>query len=93
MKENFGIAVVEALSVGLPVLISRNVYIWEKIIETGGGWACDYSVGSLIESITNILENPSDLKSKKDRASYSAEQFSPENLKPLYKDFYHELTC
>jgi glycosyltransferase involved in cell wall biosynthesis len=93
MNENFGIAVVEALSVGLPVLISRNVYIWEKIIETGGGWACNYSIGSLVESITNILKNPSDLKSKKDRAGCSAEQFSLENLKPLYKNFYSELTC
>ena len=93
MNENFGIAVVEALSVGLPVLISRNVYIWEKIIETGGGWVCDYSVGSLVEKITHILKNPSDLKSKKERACYSAKQFSPEKLKPLYKNFYHELIC
>ena len=75
------------------MLISRNVYIWEKIIESGGGWACEYSVDSLVESIKNILENPSDLKSKKDLAGYSAKQFSPENLKPLYKNFYDELIC
>lgn len=93
MNENFGIAVVEALNASLPVLISRNVYIWEEIIESGGGWACDYSVASLTESIRSILKNPFELKSKKDRAVYSAEQFSPENLKPLYKDFYHKLTC
>jgi glycosyltransferase involved in cell wall biosynthesis len=93
MNENFGIAVVEALNASLPVLISRNVYIWEEIIEGGGGWVCDYSVESLTESIRSILENPSDLKIKKDRTVYSARQFSPENLKPLYKNFYEELIC
>ena len=93
MNENFGIAVVEALNASLPVLISRNVYIWEEIIASGGGWVCDYSVESLAESIKSILENPSDLKNKKDRAVYSARQFSPENLKPLYKNFYEEFIC
>lgn len=36
-QENFGIAVVEALSCGLPVLISRGVNIWREILEDGAG--------------------------------------------------------
>ncbi len=91
MNENFGIAVVEALSVGLPVLISRNVYIWKKIIETGGGWACDYSTESVAESITHILKNPSELEKRRENAKRSAERYSPENLKPLYENFYFQL--
>ncbi|WP_223860580.1 glycosyltransferase [Spirosoma validum] len=35
-QENFGIAVVEALACGKPVLISNQVNIWQEI-ETGGG--------------------------------------------------------
>jgi len=93
MNENFGIAVVEALNASLPVLISRNVYIWEEIIESGGGWVCDYSVESLAESIKKILEDPLDLKSKKERAIYAAKQFSPESLKPLYRNFYEAFIC
>jgi glycosyltransferase involved in cell wall biosynthesis len=38
-QENFGIAVVEALSVGTPVLISRKVNIWEEIESEGAGFA------------------------------------------------------
>ncbi len=38
-QENFGIAVVEALSVGLPVLISERVNIWREVVEDGAGFA------------------------------------------------------
>lgn len=36
-QENFGIAVVEALACGKPVLISNQVNIWREIVETGSG--------------------------------------------------------
>ena len=38
-QENFGIAVAEALAVGLPVLISNRVNIWCEIVEAGAGFA------------------------------------------------------
>lgn len=40
-QENFGIAVVEALSCGLPVLVSRSVNIWREIVEDEAGWAAE----------------------------------------------------
>jgi glycosyltransferase involved in cell wall biosynthesis len=91
MNENFGIAVVEALSAGLPVLISDNVYIWKEIIEEGGGWVCNYSIESLIDSITGILKSPSDLKNKKENSRRSAQLFSTKKLKASYKQFYRQI--
>ena len=38
-QENFGIAVVEALACGKPVLISDKVNIWREIVDGGGGFA------------------------------------------------------
>ncbi len=38
-QENFGMAVVEALACGVPVLISREVNIWREVVESGGGIA------------------------------------------------------
>ena len=38
-QENFGIAVVEALACGRPVLISDQVNIWREIVEDGAGIA------------------------------------------------------
>ena len=39
-QENFGIAVVEALACGKPVLISDQVNIYQEIVEGGGGMVC-----------------------------------------------------
>ncbi|MGH8095321.1 MAG: glycosyltransferase [Chthoniobacterales bacterium] len=38
-QENFGIAVVEALACGKPVLISNKINIWREIVGDGGGYA------------------------------------------------------
>ncbi len=38
-QENFGIAVVEALASGIPVLISNQVNIWREIVADGCGYA------------------------------------------------------
>jgi len=38
-QENFGIAVVEALASGIPVLISDQVNIWHEIVTDGCGYA------------------------------------------------------
>ena len=38
-QENFGIAVVEALACGLPVLISTRINIWQEIVAGGAGIA------------------------------------------------------
>lgn len=47
-QENFGIAVVEALAVGTPVLISREVNIWPEIEAAGAGFAeTDDEAGTL----------------------------------------------
>jgi glycosyltransferase involved in cell wall biosynthesis len=37
-QENFGIAVVEALACGLPVLISDKVNIWREVTADGAGF-------------------------------------------------------
>lgn len=37
--ENFGLVVAEALSVGVPVLLSTEVQIWNEVVEDGAGLA------------------------------------------------------
>jgi glycosyltransferase involved in cell wall biosynthesis len=37
-QENFGIAVVEALACGKPVLLSNKINIWREIVDDGAGY-------------------------------------------------------
>lgn len=55
-KENFGIAIVEALQNKLPVIITKEVYISEIIIESKAGYICDRNSKNLSKLIKNILK-------------------------------------
>jgi glycosyltransferase involved in cell wall biosynthesis len=50
-QENFGIAVAEALAVGLPVLISQRVNIWREIVDDGAGLADDDTLGGTVATL------------------------------------------
>jgi glycosyltransferase involved in cell wall biosynthesis len=50
--ENFGIAVVEALACGVPVLLSKEVNIWREIEADGAGFAAHAD----IPGVTSLLE-------------------------------------
>jgi glycosyltransferase involved in cell wall biosynthesis len=54
-QENFGIAVVEALSAGTPVLISKPVNIWPEIIQDGAGLAEDDTLGGTVALLERWL--------------------------------------
>lgn len=51
-QENFGIAIAEALSYGVPVLISDQVNIWREVTEGGGGLAAPDTVEGAAELIS-----------------------------------------
>jgi glycosyltransferase involved in cell wall biosynthesis len=65
-QENFGIAVVEALACGKPVLISNQVNIWREIINEGGGLIA----GDTLAGVQNILSKWLSLKAE-ERAKMS----------------------
>lgn len=54
-QENFGIAVAESLSVGVPVLISKAVNIWSDIVADGAGLVGEDTVDGFEQQITTWL--------------------------------------
>lgn len=57
-QENFGIAVVEAMTCGRPVLISNQVNIWREIVEDGAGLASDDTVSGTTDLLQKWLALP-----------------------------------
>jgi len=63
-QENFGVAVVEALSCGLPVIISDRVNIHAEITRGGGGIVHELSVEAITQSILKWIDLPESEKAR-----------------------------
>ncbi|MDM0104788.1 glycosyltransferase [Variovorax sp. J22R24] len=57
-QENFGIAVVEALACGKPVLISDKVNIWREIAEDGAGLVGNDTLEDTVDTLQRWLALP-----------------------------------
>jgi glycosyltransferase involved in cell wall biosynthesis len=57
--ENFGIAVIEALAAGLPVVISSRVNIYREILEAGAGLVTPLESHALTTTLDGLLNHPS----------------------------------
>jgi glycosyltransferase involved in cell wall biosynthesis len=55
-QENLGISVVEALAVGRPVLISRQVNIWREIEASGAGYAEDDTLEGTVRLLSRWFD-------------------------------------
>jgi glycosyltransferase involved in cell wall biosynthesis len=63
-QENFGMAVAEALAVGLPVLISDRVNIWREIETDGAGYVEHDDVAGTTRLIGRWLATPDDERTR-----------------------------
>jgi glycosyltransferase involved in cell wall biosynthesis len=57
-SENFGIAVVEAMACGLPVVISDQVNIWREIEGDGAGLVTPCEAGAVADAIARLIADP-----------------------------------
>ena len=81
--ENFGVAVLEALSYAVPVIISPQVALSKEVREFGGGWITDETQPQSADSVLKILEsihqNRDSILEESKKARKVAERFSWEN--------------
>lgn len=89
LNENFGIVLVEALSAGLPLLISDQVYIHGEVTAAGAGLVCGTTAASCQASLLRMLSDPKELRAMGDRGrALSAGPFSVEAATDSLVDIY-----
>ena len=62
-SENFGIAVIEAMACGLPVVISDRVNIWREIVADGAGLATPCEADAVADAMARLLADPGSRRS------------------------------
>jgi glycosyltransferase involved in cell wall biosynthesis len=70
--ENFGIAVAEAMSVGIPVVISDQVHICEEIRQAEAGWVTSCEVNALTNALRTALKDPVERQHRGEKARIHA---------------------
>ena len=61
-QENFGMAVVEALAVGLPVLISNRINIWREVDQDGAGYVDSDDLSGILRLLNWWIAAPQNVR-------------------------------
>ncbi|MDD4933208.1 MAG: glycosyltransferase [Methylacidiphilaceae bacterium] len=91
--ENFGIAVAEAMAMGLPVVISDKVNIWQEVRKAGAGLVVPCDAGKLAEACLQLLRDAQSRRAMGERGRKLVEaQFSLERTTEMLEASFRRLT-
>lgn len=91
-EENFGIAAVEALDAGVPVVISGEVDVAPEVERYGAGRVVERSPEAVADALARVLTRPDEAREMGARGrQLVAEQFAPEVVGPEVASLYRRL--
>lgn len=92
-SENFGIAVLEALAAGLPVLVTPGVALAELVKQQHLGYVAQLDVAAIASCIQQALEHPQQTKSIGSRArQLISEHYTWDKVVTNLSDIYRQIT-
>ena len=87
--EGHPMGLIEALSYGLPVLISRGTNMMNELQEANAGWTCENEVNSIVTCLSRLIKEKSLLKQKSHNARLLAAKY---DWDLLAKDFHQAIS-
>lgn len=78
--EGHPMGLIEALSYGLPALVTVGSNMKEEIEHADAGWACDTSIESIRNGLLKMIEERARIKAKSENAKQLASQYKWEKL-------------
>lgn len=91
-SENFGLAVVEALSLGMAVVTSPHVNIAREAQQQGALCIAPNTAEGFQGAIRRLFEQGGERETIRSKAMMFAEQYSISGLSEQYRDFYEQTT-
>jgi glycosyltransferase involved in cell wall biosynthesis len=90
--ENFAVVVMEAMCAYRPVVLSREVDIWEAVVHAGAGLAVDLEPVAIAAAIVKLLDDPkAAAQLGEEGARLVSEQYSPARVGKLLIELYQRI--
>ena len=89
--EGLSMSILEALSYGLPCLVTEGTNIKEEIEHAGAGWGCETSVKGIGEAFKALVKSDEYLQDFSERARNLASCYSKEKIASNSHSIYEEL--
>jgi glycosyltransferase involved in cell wall biosynthesis len=89
--ENFGLSLAEALSCGVPVVVSRQVQLADAVVDAQCGWVSELTLDALAAALREAMSSPKLLQARSAAAKKLGQTFSPAMVARQLVELYDRL--
>jgi glycosyltransferase involved in cell wall biosynthesis len=91
-SENFGIAVVEAMACGLPVVISDQVNIWREVAAADAGLVSGCDARAVADNLVSVLSDPARAEAMgRNGRALARDRYSWDGIAPSLEKAYEDV--